>query len=379
MSADKNHVDDSGDAFQKHENLNDKTQLHSEEEVASLNTDQLPGPSIWRMTPFTPNPATLSDPFRINGDEPSTSSFYVSLDVDPQAEINEPKTVTAEEVCEETEVIFASLILYKGRQWRVQSRSNVRFGTDSLDVQATAEVNEIPPDRFLRQLSYDEKTGCLVEQEQSGDTNETNSQSDLDVSDQELEEFRHAVRLPQPNSIPAHIAQRIASWGDFITSRVGDRLQNIVRQVPPGESGLEFFTQVIQHLFSQDEQLNWGQIVTLLYFGFLLVKESVSRGLVTAFRSVLSAITAYCVNYNIFSWIAAHGGWTMIQYLRLTPRDEVSSTRLARNVSDLTGFIHNRDLVRESVDWFMDRQSIWTIGCVVIIAFWAFQKFASKK
>ncbi|KAF7256339.1 hypothetical protein EG68_07026 [Paragonimus skrjabini miyazakii] len=60
---------------------------------------------------------------------------------------------------------------------------------------------------------------------------------------------------------------------------------------------------------------NWGQVVALFYFGYRLVIRRVRSGLLAAFRQVCKSLFSFCLHMNVFAWIAAQGGWRIVQYL----------------------------------------------------------------
>lgn len=72
------------------------------------------------------------------------------------------------------------------------------------------------------------------------------------------------------------------------------------------------FCWIIYSLFAKGPT-NWGQIITLFYFGYRLVMERMRSGVVNAFYQVCKCLISFCRQVNIFTWIAYQGGWVSLR------------------------------------------------------------------
>ncbi|KAF5395173.1 hypothetical protein PHET_06483 [Paragonimus heterotremus] len=112
----------------------------------------------------------------------------------------------------------------------------------------------------------------------------------------------------------AIVARNLALLGDEINRTYGPRLDSMIKILPADECPVEMFSNVARVLFSRGPT-NWGQVVALFYFGYRLVIRRVRSGLLAAFRQVCKSLFSFCLQMNVFAWIAAQGGWRIVQYL----------------------------------------------------------------
>ncbi|THD28067.1 Bcl-2 ous antagonist/killer [Fasciola hepatica] len=126
-----------------------------------------------------------------------------------------------------------------------------------------------------------------------------------------------SIPRSNPDSMEMAVARNLAQIGDEINRRYGPRLDRMIKLLPVNECPMESFSRVARALFSRGPT-NWGQIVTLFYFGYRLVIRRVRSDVASAFRQVYNCLITFCRQLNIFRWIAEQGGWLILKYLRLT-------------------------------------------------------------
>ncbi|VDP61524.1 unnamed protein product [Schistosoma curassoni] len=89
----------------------------------------------------------------------------------------------------------------------------------------------------------------------------------------------------------------------------------MIKLLPVEECPLEMFYNVARVLFARGPT-NWGQVITLFYFGYRLVVQRVKKGVTNAFYQVCRCLVSFCRQINIFVWIAQQGGWRILQFLQ---------------------------------------------------------------
>ncbi|CAH8631421.1 unnamed protein product [Schistosoma rodhaini] len=119
----------------------------------------------------------------------------------------------------------------------------------------------------------------------------------------------------EPHSVEAIVARNLAEIGDEINRMYGPRLDRMIKLLPVEECPLEMFYNVARVLFARGPT-NWGQVITLFYFGYRLVVQRVKKGVANAFYQVCRCLVSFCRQINIFVWIAQQGGWRILQFLR---------------------------------------------------------------
>ncbi|KAA3680804.1 uncharacterized protein DEA37_0003506 [Paragonimus westermani] len=123
-----------------------------------------------------------------------------------------------------------------------------------------------------------------------------------------------ATDSDRSDPMEAIVARNLALLGDEINRTYGPRLDSMIKILPADECPVEMFSNVARVLFSRGPT-NWGQVVALFYFGYRLVIRRVRSGLLAAFRQVCKSLFSFCLQMNVFAWIAAQGGWRIVQYL----------------------------------------------------------------
>lgn len=68
-----------------------------------------------------------------------------------------------------------------------------------------------------------------------------------------------------------------------------------------------FFYSIIQR-----SDINWGQIVALLYFGYRVGVYVLQRNWFSFFTNVTSYVIRFLSNEEISEWIANQGGWVNV-------------------------------------------------------------------
>ncbi|KAF6768775.1 hypothetical protein AHF37_08775 [Paragonimus kellicotti] len=155
--------------------------------------------------------------------------------------------------------------------------------------------------------------------------------TDSDQSDPFGPEFEY-IPHSKPDSMEAIVARNLALLGDEINRTYGPRLDSMIKILPADECPVEMFSNVARVLFSRGPT-NWGQVVALFYFGYRLVIRRVRSGLLAAFRQVCKSLFSFCLQMNVFAWIAAQGGW--VSSLFLSVFFVHTRCRIKKHLSDL--------------------------------------------
>ncbi|CAH8609642.1 unnamed protein product [Schistosoma guineensis] len=144
----------------------------------------------------------------------------------------------------------------------------------------------------------------------------------------------------EPHSVEAIVARNLAEIGDEINRIYGPRLDRMIKLLPVEECPLEMFYNVARVLFARGPT-NWGQVITLFYFGYRLVVQRVKKGVTNAFYQVCRCLVSFCRQINIFVWIAQQGGWRILQFLQShrTYDDKNINTKNHSTPSNMTSHI----------------------------------------
>ncbi|CAH8864947.1 unnamed protein product [Trichobilharzia szidati] len=216
----------------------------------------------------------------------SKSQRPVTINIDLRV-VSELTPSTPEEVDASSELVF----------------SNFMLDRYMLEVSASAQASSSAStsSKFNNSLSAKASASISIT-----DT----TQPDDPVSHQ----FQSLPRA-EPNSVEAIVARNLAEIGDEINRVYGPRLDRMIKLLPVEECPLEMFYNVARVLFTRGPT-NWGQVITLFYFGYRLVVQRVKNGIANAFYQVCRCLINFCRQINIFVWIAQQGGWRILQFLR---------------------------------------------------------------
>ncbi|CAH8547306.1 unnamed protein product [Schistosoma turkestanicum] len=218
---------------------------------------------------------------RKRGHTTSESSKPVSINIDLRV-VSKLTPSTPEEVDASSELVF----------------SNFMINRYMLEVSASAHVSSSQQSTASTSASI-HLSGINPEIE-----------SDDPVSHQ-----LSALPRAEPHSIEAIVARNLAEIGDEINRIYGSRLDRMIKLLPVEDCPLEMFYNVARVLFARGPT-NWGQVITLFYFGYRLVVQRVKKGIANAFYQVCRCLIGFCRQINIFVWIAQQGGWQILQFLR---------------------------------------------------------------
>ncbi|GAA28631.2 bcl-2 homologous antagonist/killer [Clonorchis sinensis] len=177
-----------------------------------------------------------------------------------------------------------------------------------------------------------------------------------------------SIPRSEPGSMEAVVAHNLALIGDEINRTYGARLDSMIKILPTDECPLEIFSNVARVLFSRGPT-NWGQVVALFCFGYRLVMRRVRRGLVSAFFQVCRCLISFCRQMNVFAWIAAQGGWRIVQYLTCGRNPDSLSDDLQSGEGSLlarAGIDANSWIPTNWTNSSLPSPSIWFVGLVAI-------------
>ncbi|CAH8612155.1 unnamed protein product [Schistosoma bovis] len=155
----------------------------------------------------------------------------------------------------------------------------------------------------------------------------------------------------EPHSVEAIVARNLAEIGDEINRIYGPRLDRMIKLLPVEECPLEMFYNVARVLFARGPT-NWGQVITLFYFGYRLVVQRVKKGVTNAFYQVCRCLVSFCRQINIFVWIAQQGGWRILQFLQShrTYDDKNINTKNHSTPSNMTSHTDENDQQNTSLN-----------------------------
>ncbi|KAL7056100.1 hypothetical protein AAHC03_020759 [Spirometra sp. Aus1] len=143
---------------------------------------------------------------------------------------------------------------------------------------------------------------------------------DISTVQEELDQ----LPLAEEGSLEERVACHLARIGDEINRLYGPRFDQIIKRLPEDQDSLEIFSNVARIFFTR-RPTNWGQIISLFYFGYRLAVRRLARGIVGAVVQVVQSLVSYCRNLDIFGWIANQGGWRILEYLSLVrPQENVA-------------------------------------------------------
>ncbi|BHF78369.1 bcl-2 ous antagonist killer [Sparganum proliferum] len=160
-------------------------------------------------------------------------------------------------------------------------------------------------------------------EEQASTSSRQSSQAaapDISTVQEELDQ----LPLAEEGSLEERVACHLARIGDEINRLYGSRFDQIIKRLPEDQDSLEIFSNVARIFFTR-RPTNWGQIISLFYFGYRLAVRRLARGIVGAVVQVVQSLVSYCRNLDIFGWIANQGGWRILEYLSLVrPQESVA-------------------------------------------------------
>ncbi|CAL8070666.1 unnamed protein product [Calicophoron daubneyi] len=233
------------------------------------------GSSVWKR---------VSTPYGSGGHEAGST-------IDIHLKLGTHLTPTSPDVVrDQSEVVFGNFI---AERYRLELSASVRIRGSDQNALASASAS----------------AQAVVEGASAAPNASGASMEDLFGS-----EFS-SIRNRDPNSMEMIVARHLAQIGDEIVREHGERLDRMIKLLPSDQCPLDTFYNVARALFIRGPT-NWGQIVTLFYFGYRLVLRFFRSGVVNAFLKVFQCLASFCDRINIFKWIAQQGGWLIIKYLR---------------------------------------------------------------
>ncbi|KAK4468449.1 hypothetical protein MN116_007654 [Schistosoma mekongi] len=183
---------------------------------------------------------------------------------------------------------------------------------EEVDASSELVFSNFMIDRYMLEVSASAKASSQCNTSASTSVNISNQQV---MSDDPVGHQLSSLPRAEPHSIEAIVAHNLAEIGDEINRIYGPRLDRMIKLLPVEECPLEMFYNVARVLFARGPT-NWGQVITLFYFGYRLVVQRVKKGISNAFYQVCRCLVSFCRQINIFVWIAQQGGWQILQFLR---------------------------------------------------------------
>ncbi|VDL98437.1 unnamed protein product [Schistocephalus solidus] len=108
---------------------------------------------------------------------------------------------------------------------------------------------------------------------------------DVSTVQEELDQLPHA----EEGSLEERVACHLARIGDEINRLYGSRFDQIIKRLPEDQDSLEIFSNVARIFFTR-RPTNWGQIISLFYFGYRLAVRRLARGIVGAVVQVVQSL-----------------------------------------------------------------------------------------
>ncbi|CAD5111879.1 DgyrCDS1142 [Dimorphilus gyrociliatus] len=122
------------------------------------------------------------------------------------------------------------------------------------------------------------------------------------------------VEIPDPLSVEAKIGRRLAEISDTLRLKRNKVDKYIDKLDMTQETAYEQFAQVARHIIQRGE-INWGQIVALLYFGYRVGVYVLQRNWSKFFINVTQYVIRFLSAEHISEWIARNGGWRTVLHL----------------------------------------------------------------
>nr|CAX70134.1 Bcl-2 homologous antagonist/killer (Apoptosis regulator BAK) [Schistosoma japonicum] len=182
---------------------------------------------------------------------------------------------------------------------------------EEVDASSELVFSNFMIDRYMLEVSASAKASSQCNTSASATVNISSQQV---MSDDPVSHQLSSLPRAEPHSVEAIVAHNLAEIGDEINRIYGPRLDRMIKLLPVEECPLEMFYNVARVLFARGPT-NWGQVITLFYFGYRLVVQRVKKGIANAFYQVCRCLVSFCRKINIFVWIAQQGGWQILQFL----------------------------------------------------------------
>ncbi|VDP78538.1 unnamed protein product [Echinostoma caproni] len=232
-------------------------------------------------------------------EEEPISPIAIDLQVKVDAKLDPS---TPEEVDKSSKLVFGNFIAERYKlEVNASATASVHGTTVSL-ANASASVNISVPSTSQTTTEADHR---LVEDDVFGTDLASIPRSGPD----RINELSQAINVCDLDfSMEMAVARNLAQIGDEINRRYGPRLDRMIKLLPVNECPMGLFSRVALALFNRGPT-NWGQIVTLFYFGYRLVIRRVRSDVANAFLQVYNCLINFCRQCNIFRWIAQQGGW----------------------------------------------------------------------
>ncbi|CAH8594020.1 unnamed protein product [Heterobilharzia americana] len=216
---------------------------------------------------------------------------------------------------------------------------------EEVDASSELVFSNFMIDRYMLEVSASSRASSSESNASASASVNISGMTLSRLSDDPVSNQLSSLRRAEPNSIEAIVARNLAEMGDEINRIYGPRLDRMIKLLPVEECPLEMFYNVARVLFTRGPT-NWGQVITLFYFGYRLVVHRVKRGIANAFYQVCRCLINFCRQINIFVWIAQQGGWRILQFLRSygTYNDECVNNESHPTVSDIISWSENQSI-----------------------------------